>query len=37
MTAGVGYAVFRTATGGQPAAALLFALLAAALLVVALD
>jgi hypothetical protein len=37
VTAGVGYAVFRTATGGQPAAALLFALLAAALLVVALD
>jgi hypothetical protein len=36
-TAGVGYAVFRTATGGQPAAALLFALLAATLLVVALD
>lgn len=37
VTAGAGYAVFRTATGGQPAAALLFALLAAALLVVALD
>lgn len=36
-TAGVGYGVFRTATGGQPVAALLFALLAAVLLVVALD
>lgn len=37
VTAAVGYAVFQTATGGQPAAALVFALLAAALLVVALD
>lgn len=37
LTAGVGYAIYRFGTGGQPAAAVVFLVLGAVLLIAALD